>query len=85
MFSYEVFKIPKSTFFTEHLRMTASRNIYFFSEKQMGIQFKRISHQITKFVEFFFEKISTYTIIILSRKIFKQITEVLCNMVHDIW
>ena len=36
--------------------MTASQNKSFFSEKQMGIQFKRISHQITKFVEFFVQK-----------------------------
>ena len=76
-------KTSKNTFFTEHLQTTASGNKSFFSEKHMGIQFKRISHQITKFVEFLFEKVITYTI--LSWKIFKQITEVLCNRVHDIW
>ena len=27
----------------------------------------------------------TYTIIVLSQKIFKQISKVLCNWVHDIW
>ena len=56
VFSYKVYKIPKNTFFTEHLRTTASRNKSFFSEKQMGIQFKRISHQIIKFVESFSRK-----------------------------
>ena len=41
VFSYEVYKIAKNTFFTEHLRTTASQNKSFFSEKQMSIQFKR--------------------------------------------
>ena len=54
VFSYEVCKISKNTFFTEHLRMTASGNKTFFSEKEP------------------------------SRKIFKQITEVLCNKALDI-
>ena len=27
----------------------------------------------------------TYAIIVLSRKIFKQISEVLCNRAHDVW
>ena len=41
VFSYEVYKIAKNTFFTEHLRTTASQNKSFFSEKRMSIQFKR--------------------------------------------
>ena len=83
VFSYEVRKMSKNTFFTEHLRTTASRNNKsFFSERQIGIQFKRISHQITELLSFLFEKVITYTIIVLSRKIFKQISEVLCNSVY---
>ena len=54
VFSYEVYKIAKNTFFTEHLRTTASQNKSFFSEKQMSIQFKRISHQITTSLLSFF-------------------------------
>ena len=54
VFSYEVYKIAKNTFFTEHLRPTASQNKSFFSEKQMSIQFKRISHQITTSLLSFF-------------------------------
>ena len=56
----------------------------------MSIQFKRIYHYITKFVEFFVQKgylknTITYTIIALSHKMFKQISEVLCNRVHNVW
>ena len=57
----------------------------------MSIQFKRVSHHITKFAEFFVRKgylkntITNTVIIVLSRKIFKQISEVLCNRVNDVW
>ena len=59
--------------------------IYISSQKNKWVSSSKEFLIKSQFVEFFFEKISTYTIIILSRKIFKQITEVLCNMVHDIW
>ena len=49
-------KFLRTPFLQKHLQTTASQNKFFFSEKQMGIQFKRISHQITKFVEFFVQK-----------------------------
>ena len=68
-----------------HQQRENTGNKSFFAEKQMGIQFKRISHQITKSVSFLFEKVITYSIIVLSRKIFKQISEVACNRAHDIW
>ena len=39
-----------------HQQRENTGNKSFFAEKQMGIQFKRISHQITKSVEFFVRK-----------------------------
>ena len=49
----------------------------FFSERQISIQFKIISHHITKFVEFFVRKgylmnTITYTIVVLSRNYLKK-------------
>ena len=39
-----------------HQQRENTGNKSFFAEKQIGIQFKRISHQITKSVEFFVRK-----------------------------
>ena len=84
MFSYEVFKISKNTFFTENLlrllpiiNLSSQKNKWVSNSKGFLIRLKSLS-------SFLFEKVITYTIIVLSRKIFKQISEVLCNRVHDI-
>ena len=42
-FKNNIKRNSKNNFFTEHFQTTASENKSFFSEKQMGIQFKNFS------------------------------------------
>ena len=84
VFSYEVCKISKNTFFTEHLRRLLPK-INLSSQKNKWVSnSKGFLIRSQSLLSFLFKKVITYTIMVLSRKIFKQISEVLCNRVHDI-
>ena len=56
------------------INLSSQKNKWVFSSKEFLI----ISQS---FLSFLFEKVITYTIIVLPRKIFQQISEVLCNRV----
>ena len=84
MFTYEVCKISKNTFFTEHLRRLLPK-INLSSQKNKWVSnSKGFLIRSQSLLSFLFKKVITYTIMVLSRKIFKQISEVLCNRVYMI-
>ena len=56
------------------INLSSQKNKWVFSSKEFLIRSQ-------SFLSFLFEKVITYTIIVLPRKIFQQISEVLCNRV----
>ena len=56
------------------LNLSSQKNKWVFSSKEFLIRSQ-------SFLSFLFEKVITYTIIVLPRKIFQQMSEVLCNRV----
>ena len=62
----------------QEINFSSEKNKWVFNSKEFLIRSQSL-------LSFLFEKVITYSIIVLSRKILKQISEVLCNRVHDIW